>query len=44
MHDGGGPFYPWEGVPLPTVQEEGWAPEPFWTGVEKRKPLASIGF
>jgi len=44
MHDGGGSFYPREGVPLPTVEEEGWAPGPVWTGVEKIKPLTSIGF
>jgi len=23
--------YPWERVPLPTVQEAVWAPGPFWT-------------
>jgi hypothetical protein len=27
-------LYPWEGDPVPTVQEAGWTPETFWTGVE----------
>jgi len=28
------PLYPREGDPVPTVQEAGWAPGPFWTGAE----------
>jgi hypothetical protein len=28
MLEGGGPLYPREGVPLTTVQEDGWAPGP----------------
>ena len=31
---------PWERPPVPTVQEEGWAPGPVWTGVEKGQSLA----
>jgi hypothetical protein len=37
------PIYPRERDPVPTVQEAGWAPEPVWKGVEKRKSLASTG-
>jgi hypothetical protein len=33
------PLYPWVGDPVPTVQEAGWAPETFWTGVEILSPL-----
>ena len=28
MHDGSGPLYPREGLPLTTVQEDEWAPGP----------------
>ena len=33
------PLSPWEGDPVPTVQEPGWAPETFWTSVEILSPL-----
>jgi hypothetical protein len=37
------PFYPWKGFPVPIVQESGWASEPVWMVVEKRKFLAPTG-
>jgi hypothetical protein len=31
-------LYPWEGDPVPIVQEAGWAPGPVWTGTENSLP------
>jgi hypothetical protein len=31
-------------APVPIMEEACWAPGPAWTGVEKRKYLASTGF
>ena len=31
------PLYPQERAQVPTVQEAQWAPEPVWTGAERRK-------
>jgi len=31
------PLYLRERDPVPIVQEAGWAPDPVWAGVEKRK-------
>jgi hypothetical protein len=33
---------PVKGLPVPTVQEAGWAPEPVWTQRVKEKSLASL--
>jgi len=32
------PLYPWEGDPVPIVQEAGWAPCPVWMGTENLAP------
>jgi hypothetical protein len=37
-------FYPTEWDPILIVQEAGWVPGLVWTGLEKRKSLASTGF
>jgi hypothetical protein len=34
---------PGEGLPVPLVQEAGWAPEPVWTQRLEENPLASAG-
>jgi len=33
-------LYPCGRAPLPIVKEAGWASEPVWMGLEKRKSLA----
>jgi hypothetical protein len=34
---------PGKGPPVPTIQEDGWAPEPVWTQMLEEKSLASDG-
>jgi hypothetical protein len=34
---------PGKGIPVPIVQEAGWAPEPVWTQTLEEKSFASAG-